>query len=426
MAQRWLSSEAFATHAQAKDFPPDTPLVLRKTFVAESIKTVDDAARTLQFQITTDGVDRDRDLIAADGWDTTDYLKNPIVLWAHDYRTLPVARTLSILRTPHGLSAVAQFPPADVHPFADTVYRLIKGGYLNASSVGFRPIKWAFNEDRRGVDFFEQQLLEWSIVPVPANVDTLVEARAAREDLTLLKRWATYTLAACDMLPLDGADMPEWRSGLGADVAFQKGVVPSNVSTSLADVGTAWSAPSLADFTADAWGDLSETEQRHIAGHFAWADASPPSSYGGLKLPHHRPSDGAVVWRGVAAAAARLSQAQIPSDNLSAVKAHLSAHYRAFGKKPPWDGQASLDVDTAAVDDLIVPAAEIALELTDPPEESLRLSLAVELKEDPGVSAEDVRAAFRDALREGLPSVLAGVVAREVDRAVKVARGQAV
>jgi HK97 family phage prohead protease len=107
-----------------------------------------------------------------------------------------VARTRSLTQTEKGLSAVAEFPPKGVFPLADTVYELVKGGFLNACSVGFRADKWSYNEERGGVDFLEQQLLEWSICPVPANPQALIEARAAGIDTTLVKDWAEAVLKA--------------------------------------------------------------------------------------------------------------------------------------------------------------------------------------------------------------------------------------
>jgi hypothetical protein len=63
----------------------------------------------------------------------------------------------------------------------------------------------------------------------------------------------------------------------------------------------------------------------------------PPERFSDLSLPHHRASDGAIVYRGVVSAAQRLGQTDIPDDELEAVKAHLGRHYRAFGEVAPWD-----------------------------------------------------------------------------------------
>jgi hypothetical protein len=56
-------------------------------------------------------------------------------------------------------------------------------GFIKAGSVGFLPVEWRFadSKDRPfGMDFLKQQLLEFSIVPAPANANALIEARSWR------------------------------------------------------------------------------------------------------------------------------------------------------------------------------------------------------------------------------------------------------
>lgn len=128
--------------------------------------------------------------------------------------------------------------------------------------------------------------------------------------------------------------------------SVRAGVVPPDVSDKLAPKDTPWEAPTLSDFTDKAWSDLTDDEKRHIAGHYAWAREMPPATFGDLKLPHHRPSDGAVVWRGVANCAARLSQTDIPEADVPKVQAELGKHYKQFGETPPWEQDNSNDSRT--------------------------------------------------------------------------------
>src|SRR5690606_26465620 len=98
------------------------------------------------------------------------------------------------------------------------------------------------------------------------------------------------------------------------------GVVPEDVSRKKAPEDEPWGAPDLEDFTDKSWDELSDDEKRRIAGHFAWAPEMPPERFTDLKLPHHRPSDGAVVLRGVIAAAQRLDQTDIPEADKEKVR----------------------------------------------------------------------------------------------------------
>jgi hypothetical protein len=110
---------------------------------------------------------------------------------------LPVARATKLWREGNGLKARAEFTPEGLVKFNDIVFELYKGGFLNAVSVGFNPTKWAFTEDkdrRYGVDFMEQELLEFSAVPVPANAEALIEARSMGVDLGEVREWARGVL----------------------------------------------------------------------------------------------------------------------------------------------------------------------------------------------------------------------------------------
>ena len=74
------------------------------------------------------------------------------------------------------------------------IYELYKNGFLNAKSVGFQPITYAFNNETDGVEFYTQELLEHSCVPVPANPEALVSAKSMGIDLLPLKSWAEKVL----------------------------------------------------------------------------------------------------------------------------------------------------------------------------------------------------------------------------------------
>jgi hypothetical protein len=98
---------------------------------------------------------------------------------------------------------------------------------------------------------------------------------------------------------------------------------------------SAWSKPSLNDFTDKSWEELTASEKRNIAGHYAYAANMPPVSFGDLKFPHHDTKSHAVVWSAVSNAMARLNQSGISDSDKKAVYKHLSSHYAEFKKEPP-------------------------------------------------------------------------------------------
>lgn len=143
-----------------------------------------DAGQRRAFRISTNDVDRYDSTIDPKGWRLERYMRNPVVLWMHDTREPPVARSLSVEADDTGLIAEPEFVDRKVYPFAGTVSDMLEAGFLNAASVSWQPLKWVFNEERAGVDFLEQELLEWSVVTVPGNADALLE-RAAAEGIDL-------------------------------------------------------------------------------------------------------------------------------------------------------------------------------------------------------------------------------------------------
>jgi HK97 family phage prohead protease len=170
-------------------------LYIRKHFHTE-IKEVD-GNMTLQFAISSNTLDRDGDTIDPAGWNLENYRQNPVVLWAHDYGEPPVARSLKEWVDDEKLKSRAEFTPKELYPFGFMIFQMLKGGFLNTTSVGFRPEEWNFAEgaERKfGIDFKRQELLEYSVVPVPSNPQALIEARSVGIDTAPMLAWAEKVL----------------------------------------------------------------------------------------------------------------------------------------------------------------------------------------------------------------------------------------
>lgn len=166
------------------------------------------AERQLKFVVTTATPDRENDVLVTTGVDTANYERNPVVMWAHDYRQMPVGRCVAIMRTPTMMTATVEFATADLNPFAEQVYRMVKAGFIKACSIGFRPTKWQYNDDRGGVDFEAAEMLEFSICPIPANAEALIAARAAGIDTAVLKDWARRVLDESETVSARASEEP--------------------------------------------------------------------------------------------------------------------------------------------------------------------------------------------------------------------------
>ena len=153
---------------------------IRKVFTT-AVKAVEGKDRTLEFVGSTESKDRDGEVIKASAWMVDKYVANPVVQWAHDYTSPPIGKTLSIRQENGNTVFEIEFAPAETYEFADTIYKLCKGGFLSATSVGFIPVESTAGKketDPRRT-FTKVELLEISIVPVPSNPDALVTARDA-------------------------------------------------------------------------------------------------------------------------------------------------------------------------------------------------------------------------------------------------------
>jgi hypothetical protein len=88
----------------------------------------------------------------------------------------------------HALMGDIRFAPPEVYEFADTIFKLIDNGFINSVSVGFLPLEFEFADDRLGINFIRQTLLEISVVPVPANAHALIEAKGWNRGPALIER----------------------------------------------------------------------------------------------------------------------------------------------------------------------------------------------------------------------------------------------
>jgi HK97 family phage prohead protease len=140
----------------------------------------------LDFIASTATVDRYHEIIEPAGWRLESYRRNPVFQNAHNYGdilfTLGKALVTEVraIGTGQALYQRIQFA-TEVNPVARIAYGLYKGGFLNAVSVGFIPLKWEDGNRTNGTDgtngprrrYLEQELLEVSAVAIPANPDAL-------------------------------------------------------------------------------------------------------------------------------------------------------------------------------------------------------------------------------------------------------------
>jgi HK97 family phage prohead protease len=134
----------------------------------------------MSFVLSDETPDRLGDVIMSDGWDLTAFNKNPVALFAH--------RADFLLGTWDNLRIEKKQLIGDLKPAPkgtseriDEVTRLIEAGILKATSVGFRPLERQprkINDKFVGEIFTKQDLVETSLVAIPANPNALAIAKS--------------------------------------------------------------------------------------------------------------------------------------------------------------------------------------------------------------------------------------------------------
>lgn len=132
------------------------------------VRTIDEKSRQVTVLVSTGKKARDGMIISPDGWVLEHYHVNPVVLWAHDASSLPIAKAIRTDRTPDGLVQVHEFATS---PRADEIFQMIVGGFINATSVRWLPIdaRFEFVDGEDVLVFIRQELLETSWLPVPSD-----------------------------------------------------------------------------------------------------------------------------------------------------------------------------------------------------------------------------------------------------------------
>jgi HK97 family phage prohead protease/HK97 family phage major capsid protein len=177
----------------------------------------------LEFVMSDATVDRFGDIIEPDGWQLANFRKNPIALFGHDGDFL--VGNWHNVRIEDGalIGRLDLLPP--VSERLREIHTAIDAGVLRAVSVGFRPIKREPIEGSKvgGIRFLETELVECSLVSVPANPNALQVARSlnlSRDTMALI-----FGESA-----LDGQEPGRGRPGEPAGTSLTRRSPPMNIS----------------------------------------------------------------------------------------------------------------------------------------------------------------------------------------------------
>jgi HK97 family phage major capsid protein/HK97 family phage prohead protease len=151
---------------------------MNRAYSVLAVKTVDEDKRTIQGIATTPSVDRVGDVIEPLGVK----FKNPLPLLLHHQHNQPVGTARFAKPTKDGVEFEAKIPrvaePGTLKDRVDEAWQSIKAGLIRGVSIGFRPIR-PFEEsieriEDGGLRFLKTEVLELSLVAVPANQDATI------------------------------------------------------------------------------------------------------------------------------------------------------------------------------------------------------------------------------------------------------------
>tara|TARA_Y100000310_G_scaffold270609_1_gene284584 strand:+ start:1806 stop:2690 length:885 start_codon:yes stop_codon:yes gene_type:complete len=156
-----------------------------KVYSPSKVKAINDDG-SVRFRLTEKKLDRHGEVVMPDGGDLKNFMKNPVVLFGHgfdkDQGMMPIGKINSdtIKITDKSIDADVIFDDEGSDGFAKLVAEKVRNGFLNAGSIGFKPIEVSEEpvlRDQTGMTHTKWELMEFSIVPIPA----LPSATARRE-----------------------------------------------------------------------------------------------------------------------------------------------------------------------------------------------------------------------------------------------------
>lgn len=125
-----------------------------------------------EFVMASDDVDRVGDIIEIGGIELADFKRNPVALWNHD-SAAPIGTWSEVRQVAGQLIGRLELAAKGTSSLVDRIRLLIEQRIIRAVSVGFRPIEATPIKETGGLRFTAIELLECSVVAVPANANAL-------------------------------------------------------------------------------------------------------------------------------------------------------------------------------------------------------------------------------------------------------------
>ena len=166
--------------------------IVTKTYTFKAPDSWSEESRSARFTMSAQVVDRYRDVVVIGGLDTKSFEKNPVALFNHSHNSI-IGTWSDVEKTERGrkphLDGTVNFLPEGFTDDTDKAVRLVQAGALRGASIGFMPKEYEWiregDEYTGGIRFMASELIECSVVAVPANPAALVKAAGGDNRLAL-------------------------------------------------------------------------------------------------------------------------------------------------------------------------------------------------------------------------------------------------
>lgn len=174
-----------------------------KLYQTYKLKGLDKDSRTVYGAIASTGsIDRHGESLNPKGWKLDHFKDNPVILINHDYFGDPIGSATNVYERDGTL--YIDFKIANTER-GDEILQLIEDDCYNTLSVGFIPIKF---DEKGDYTWAEMELIEVSIVTVPANAEALIKVKSFEDKYNTEKGTleALQTMAKALKKDIDGEE----------------------------------------------------------------------------------------------------------------------------------------------------------------------------------------------------------------------------
>lgn len=169
--------------------------------------------RSARFVMSAQVIDRDRDVVMVAGIDTKNFVDNPIALLNHRYDH-PIGTWPKLYKMTDALEGDVVISGDPAIPEAIKAGALVSSGIVRSCSIGFIPrtVKRRLLENGEPTNIWEIlecELVECSIVSIPANPMALAKSSAGGEELIMCRDLIAEVLDAYVKDPATGLIVPK-------------------------------------------------------------------------------------------------------------------------------------------------------------------------------------------------------------------------